>query len=148
MRHLSSHTAHGSSALRITADEAPFRGMPAHRYDVEGFDTANNRAVRSGGFVPRFRQLSIIFATEESAANDIGPDGVTMEALLAILGDHLQGLQSGPTASQGKQLALEYIEAARDILAQEAGTQPAFGAGFGGAFMAPTFGRTGTTGSL
>lgn len=149
MRHISSHTAHGSSALRITADDAPFRGMPAHRYDVEGFDTANNRAVRSGGFVPRFRNLSIIFATDDAAANDIGPDGITMDAMLAILADHLHGLQSGPTASQGKQLALEYVESARDVLAQDSGAQQAFATGgFSGAFGGNAFARTGTTGSL
>lgn len=146
MRHITSQTAHGSCALRITADEAPFRGMPAHRYDIEGFDTANNRAVRSGGFVPRFRNLSIIFATDDAAANDVGPDGVTEDALLAILADHLAGKQSGPSASHGKQLALEYIDRARDVLAAEAGSHQAFGH-HNGAFNNNAFARTGT-GSL
>lgn len=118
MRQIFSQAPNGTSAIRITADQPPFRGMTSHRYFVEGFDTANNRAIRSGGFVPRFRDLSIIFATE-GAANDVHPDGITMDAVLAILADHLQGKLAGPTGSMNKQLALEYIESARDVLAQD-----------------------------
>lgn len=145
MRQIFSQTAQGSSALRITADQPPFRGMASHRYVVEGFDTAQNRAVRSGGFVPRFREMSIIFETE-GASNDVNPDGVSMDAILAILADHLGGQLSGPNGSMGKQLALEYIEAARDVLAQENQAnqfeQPSHHTNYSGGFA-----RTGT-GSL
>lgn len=144
MRQIYTQTAQGSSALRITADQPPFRGMASHRYIVEGFDTAQNRAVRTGGFVPRFRELSLIFATE-GASNDAYPDGISMDAVLAILADHLQGQLSGPNGSMGKQLALEYIESARDVLAQENQVnvfeQPSHTTGY------PSFARTGT-GSL
>jgi hypothetical protein len=145
MRQIFTQSAQGSSALRITADQPPFRGMASHRYVVEGFDTAQNRAVRTGGFVPRFRELSVIFETE-GASNDFNPDGITMDALLAILADHLQGKLAGPTGSMGKQLALEYIEGARDVLAQESQAnhfeQPSH-VNYTGPFA-----RTGTTGSL
>lgn len=142
MRQIFSHATQGSSALRITADQPPFRGMASHRYVVEGFDTAQNRAVRSGGFVPRFRELSIIFQTEDEH-NHFSPDGISMDALLAILADHLSGQLSGPNGTMGKQLALEYIESARDVLAQEnqvpAFEQPPVHAGYTGGFA-----RTGT----
>ncbi len=148
MRLIPSLNTQGSSALRIVAEDTPFRGQAAHRYDIEGFDTTNNRAVRGGGFVPRFRNLAVIFASEDGAANDVVPDGVTIDALLAIVADHLQGLQSGPTGSQGKQLALEYIESARDVLAADAGAHQAFSHSRQGAFGNNAFARTGTTGSL
>lgn len=140
MRQISSQNAHGSSALRITADEVPFRGFSAHRYVVEGFDTSANRAVRADGFVPRFRELSIIFATDE-AANDVLPDGVTIDALLAIVADHLSAKVNGPNGTMGKSLALEYVESARDVLAQDAVSHAAFDTPvFGG----NAFQRTGT----
>lgn len=122
MRQIHSLANPGSGALRITADQPPFRGMPSHRYFVEGFDTANNRAVRTGGFVPRFRDMSIIFETE-GASNDVSPDGISMDALLAILADHVSGQLAGPNGSMGKQLALEYIESAREVLSQESQSQ-------------------------
>lgn len=147
MRQIFSQPNHGQSALRITADQPPFRGMASHRYTVEGFDTAGNRAARAEGFVPRFREMSIIFGTE-GASNDACPDGITLDALLAIAADHLNGLQQGPSGSMGKQLALEYIESARDVLAQDAAQnqsfeQPIYNGGFGGGYA-----RTGTSGTL
>ncbi len=118
MRQFYSQSAHGTSALRITADDPQYRGAAPHRYVVEGFDTTNNRAIRSAGFVPRFRELSIIFETE-GASNDNCPDGISMDALLAIATDHLAALLHGPSGSMNKQLALEYLQNARDILQQD-----------------------------
>ncbi len=125
MRQFFSQPAHGSSALRITADEPQFRGAAPHRYVVDGFDTSLNRAVRSAGFVPRFRELPIIFATE-GAPNDGYADGVTMDALLAVVADHLHALINGPSGSMQKQLAFEYVMNARDILAPDSATQHSF----------------------
>ncbi|QVD49185.1 hypothetical protein LUCX_115 [Xanthomonas phage vB_XciM_LucasX] len=118
MRQIHSHNAYGTHALKITANPPQFRGMPSHQYLIEGFDTTENSAVRSGGYVPRFRNLSIVFETDQS--NPDRPDGVSMDAVLAILCDHLNGIQSGPNASQGKQMALEYIESARQLLIEDA----------------------------
>lgn len=125
MRQFYSQNAHGSSALRITADEPQFRGAAPHRYVVEGFDTSLNRAVRSAGFVPRFREMPIIFATE-GAPNDGIPDGVTLDALLAVVADHLYALVNGPSGSMQKQLGLEFVQNAREILSQDQGMQQMF----------------------
>ncbi len=104
--------------LRITAEEPMYRGSPTHRYHIEGFDTSQNRAAREGGFVPRFRDLTIIFNTDE-AANDGQPDGVTIDSLLAVIEDHLQSRLNGPEGSLNQQLAAEFIRNAREILEQD-----------------------------
>lgn len=118
MRQIFSQSAQGAHTLRITADEPIHRGTAPHRYFVEGFDTASNRAARSGGYVPRFRDLTIIFQTED-AANDHGPDGISMDALLAVLSDHLAALVDGPMGTSQKAVALDYIDNARAMLASE-----------------------------
>ena len=118
MRQFYSQPIPTTSPIRITAADPQFRGTSSHSYILEGFDTANNRAARSGGFVPRFKEMSIVFCSDESTVEDI-PDGVSADALLAVLADHIQGKLSGPNGSVNKQLALDYIESAREVLAQD-----------------------------
>jgi hypothetical protein len=122
MRNIELLNNHGNDALRVSADYPSRRGMPSHRYVISGFDTSDNGAARSGGFIPRFQDVSIILQSE-GAANDLRPDGVSSDALLAIVEDHLSGLQGGPDASLNKQLAIEYISHARQLLAEEAAAQ-------------------------
>lgn len=122
MRNIQLNNNHGNDALRVSADYPTRRGPASHRYVISGFDTSDNGAARSGGFIPRFQDVSIILQSE-GAANDLRPDGVSTDALLAIVEDHLSGLQSGPDQSLNKQLAIEYIGHARQLLAEEAATQ-------------------------
>lgn len=122
MRNIQLNNTHGNDALRVSADYPSRRGQASHRYVVSGFDTTDNGAARSGGFIPRFQDVSIILQSE-GAANDLRPDGVSCDALLAIVDDHLHGLQSGPDASLNKQLAAEYIDHARQLLAEEAASR-------------------------
>lgn len=119
MRQIFSQSAQGANALRITSDEPLHHGAAPHRYFVEGFDTASNRAVRSGGFVPRFRDLTIIFQTDDAAANDHQPDGITLDALLTIVSDHLAALLEGPSGTSHKAVALDYIDNARQMLSTD-----------------------------
>lgn len=104
--------------LRIIADESTFRGAPTHRYLIEGFDTSQNRSVRDGGFVPRFRDLTIIFNSDEAGFDDM-PNGVTVDALLAVVEDHLESRLRGPSGTLNQQMAAEYIRNARELLEQE-----------------------------
>lgn len=119
MRYIHTHSPRGQDPLRISADDTPFRGGATCRYVVEGFDTGNNRSARKGGFVPRFKDLSVIFDSSEGSGVSGRPDGVTLDALLAICVDHLKGLQAGSSGSVDKQLAVDYIDSARGLLAQD-----------------------------
>lgn len=119
MRRIHTHSPRGQDPLRISADDTPFRGGASCRYVVEGFDTGNNRSARRGGFVPRFKDLSVIFDSSEGYGVQGRPDGVTLDALLAICADHLKGLQTGSSGSVDKQLAADYIDSARGLLAQD-----------------------------
>lgn len=122
MRQIASSQALGRGGLRVIADESPRRGAPTHRYRIEGFDTSQNRAVRDGGFVPRFRDLSIIFSTPEMSSNDI-PDGVTTDAILAIVEDHIRSKLGGPDGSLNQQMAVDLVHNARELLEQDEHTQ-------------------------
>lgn len=118
MRSIFSQPAHGQNALRITAQDPDLGKTGSHFYFLQGFDTTSNRAARSNGFVPRFRDLSIIFASDDNPVDGV-PDGITTDALMAVLTDHLQGQIHESTSSMNKRLALGYLESARDILAQD-----------------------------
>lgn len=119
MQHIQLNSIGGSDSLRVLADIPTVRGRASHHYVISGFDTSHNGAARTGGFIPRFQDVSIILQSE-GAANDLRPDGVSVDALVAIVEHHLEGQQSGPNASLNKQLALEYFGHARQLLAEDA----------------------------
>lgn len=111
-----------SNGLRITAEESNSRGGATHRYHIAGFDTSQNRAARDGGFVPRFRDMTIILNSDQSGEK-AQPDGVTPDALLAILEDHLQTRLAGASGSLNQQLAADLIKGAREALEMDEATQ-------------------------
>lgn len=83
--------------LTITADE-PAEGNASHRYVVE-WD--NHGYIGSN---------AIVF--QKGPVREAGHNGVTNEALLAIVRHRLQGFQSGPYAGRENALALTKIEEA------------------------------------
>lgn len=118
MRQIPNIHPHTRGGLRITAEEPTFRGAATHRYIIEGFDTSQNRAVRDGGFVPRFRDMTIIFNTDDNEYDEM-PDGVTIDALLAVLEDHIESRLRGPSGSLNLQMVHEYIRNSRDLVRQD-----------------------------
>lgn len=118
MRQITNTQTFGRGGLRVMADEPERRGVPTHRYHIQGFDTSRNRAVRDGGFVPRFRDLSIIFSSTDSASDD-APDGVTTDAMLAVIEDHIRSRLQGPEGSLNQQMAVDLVRNARELLEQD-----------------------------
>lgn len=110
------------NGLRITAEESNSRGGATHRYHIAGFDTSQNRAARDGGFVPRFRDMTIILSTDQNGDN-VQPNGVTPDALLAVLEDHFQSRVAGPSGTLNQQLAADLIKGAREALEMDEATQ-------------------------
>jgi len=87
-----------TEALTIDALDAP--DPASHVYLIRGFDAKGNPGERhirySGKYDPPARHLTILF--QNGPIGEVGVNGVTNEALLAIVADRLRGFQGGPTA--------------------------------------------------
>lgn len=116
MRELTSHVVNPvNDQLTITVMDEPGSGGANHRYDITGFDTENNPSASAGSFGKcSFSRTILLF--QNGPFNEVGVNGITHEALLAVLIDRLQGFQRGPYRSADNQIALDYLSAARGAL--------------------------------
>jgi hypothetical protein len=112
MRELHDHkTNPANDKLRIVVDDEPGAGGANHRYVISGFNSASNA---SCPFVDQYgapaHHSTVLF--QNGQINEVGVNGVTHEALLAILIDRLRAFQSGPYACRENALALTKLEEA------------------------------------
>ena len=103
--------------LTITVEDEPGQGNACHLYMIRGFDTTTNPSdpftLRHGGPA---HHATILFQNGPIAEGGVGVNGVTHEALLAILAHRLRGFQAGPYACRENALALTKIEEAQHWL--------------------------------
>ena len=107
MRTLTDHIVEGDSAnhqLRIEVLDEPGQGGANHVYDVNwnGEEGEPPASIHDHLFV-RFQNGPI---------KEVGVNGVTQEALLAIAIDRLKSFQAGPFASEYNERALHYCRLA------------------------------------
>lgn len=116
MTDITEHNVNGTNnALKIEVVDQPGAGGANCRYDITGFDTDTNRsAIHPSGYKASFGRLTVIFQNGPPA--EAGVNGVTNEALLAILAHRLQGFQTGPFPCATNAAALVHIRAALDVL--------------------------------
>ena len=119
MREITSHVVNpANDRLKITVEDEPSQGNACHLYMIRGFDTTTNA---SDPFVARHggpaQHATILFQNGPINADGVGVNGITHEALIAILIDRLQGFQSGPYACRENALALTKMEEAAHWLA-------------------------------
>lgn len=116
MRKLTSHIVNpANDKLTIAVLDQPGCGGANHRYDITGFDTENNPiATDAAGYKASFGRTVIVF--QNGPINEVGVNGITHEALLAILEDRLVGFQSGKFANDYNAKALEHVRAAQAVL--------------------------------
>ena len=123
-RFLNSHIVNpANDRLCITVLDEPGPGNANHLYMISGFDTSTNPAkliademdgepvdlaIKQSGAVP------LIF--QNGAIGEVGLNGITPEALLAILIDRLESFQTGPYKSNYNADALYHLQAAMDAL--------------------------------
>ena len=109
MREITDHHANEASrAIRITCDEpSPNGGKASHSYEL-----VVQRGSTSSGDPSSPTDVTVI-RFQDGPIREVGVNGVTMEALLAILADRLRGFQSGPYACRENALALTKLEEAR-----------------------------------
>lgn len=108
-----SHEVEGaaSNLSIVVGDEPAQPGNANHRYDIIGFDTVSNASEHEGSFA---RALSILFQNGPIPSH--GNNGVTIEALLAVIAHRLEGFQAGPFASQDNEDALLGVKNALEAL--------------------------------
>ncbi|MBX7106376.1 MAG: hypothetical protein K1X57_20025 [Gemmataceae bacterium] len=112
MRVLTGHKVNGcNDALKIEVLDEPGSGGASHAYLVRGFDTSNNP---SHGVIQGDKSCLILFQNGPIA--EVGTNGVTHEALLAIVIDRLESFQAGPYQCEENAAALSHLQAAQAAL--------------------------------
>lgn len=118
MRQLTDHIVPGDSAnhqLQIDVTDQPGAGGANHRYEITGFDTESNVSrLNAEGYSTRYTREIILF--QNGPIKEVGVNGVTQEALLAIVIDRLRSFQAGPYSCEANAFALTHCEAALDNL--------------------------------
>jgi hypothetical protein len=112
MRELTEHRVNpANDRLTIRITDEPGAGGANHRYEVSGFDAATNPSHKA----PEGQTLKVILFQNGPIA-EAGVNGLTQEALLAIVADRLRSFQAGPYACRENSLALTKIEEAQHWL--------------------------------
>jgi hypothetical protein len=116
MRELNEHKVNpANDTLKIEVTDEPGSGGANHRYVVSGFETGTNAALSDENFEPKSKTV-ILF--QNGPIPEAGVNGLTHEALLAIIADRLRGFQNGPFACKANACALTHIEEAQHWLQQ------------------------------
>ena len=114
MRILTDHIVSGDSPdnqLSITVIDEPGAGGANHRYEITGFDMAGNPSFQGDG-----SRTNALILFQNGTIREVGVNGVTQEALLAIVIDRLKSFQAGPFACQANAKALTCVMDALDQL--------------------------------
>ena len=101
MREITSHKSNEcNNAITITADEPDEKyGNASHSYTMEFVDTEG-------------RQVMVGIDFQRGPIAEVGINGVTNEALLALLIDRMEGFQSGAFACSENAEALKFLQLA------------------------------------
>jgi hypothetical protein len=112
MRNLTDHIVNGDQAVQLQIDvtDEPGQGGANHRYEITGFDAATNQS----GDKTHYTRNRILF--QNGPIKEFGVNGITQEALLAIVIDRLRSFQSGPFACEDNAVALNHCEQALQAL--------------------------------
>lgn len=114
MRELTDHKINpANDKLRITVTDEPGAGGANHRYEIDGFDVTTNPSFDGASDDPS-GATTLLF--QNGPINEVGVNGITQEALLAIIADRLRSFQAGPYACRENALALTKIEEAQHWL--------------------------------
>ena len=117
-RELTDHIVNpANDKLKITVEDAPGAGGANHFYMISGFDPRNNPSAEGIAFSAEDEGPSVFpFLFQNGPINEVGVNGITETALLAILIDRLRCFQAGPYACAENACALTQLEAAQESL--------------------------------
>jgi hypothetical protein len=112
MRTLTDHIVSGDQAvqLSIAVTDEPGAGGANHEYRIAGMDLKRHPSNwnTSEEDIPHW--LTILF--QNGPINESGVNGITQEALLAIVIDRLRSFQAGPFSCRENAIALTHCEEA------------------------------------
>ena len=112
MREIHDHKVNpANDQLQILVTDEPGAGGANHRYEVSGFDARTNPSHQ----VPEGRTKKVVLFQNGPIA-EVGVNGLTHEALIAIVIDRLRSFQAGPYACRENALALTKLEEAQHWL--------------------------------
>lgn len=115
MRQITSHIVNpANDKIKITVLDQPGAGGANHVYGLSGMDFMRNTAAMETPDDRPDGEVSIIFQC--GPINEHGVNGVTQEALLAIVADRLESFQAGPFATPLNAEALAHVKAAQEAL--------------------------------
>lgn len=110
MRELTSHKVNGlNKSLQIVVCDEPGRGGANHEYQIIDVSAQNTSPDGADNVL-----ASIGF--QNGPISEAGINGISQEALLAILIDRLEGFQRGPYACDMNAYALGHLKDAMDRL--------------------------------
>lgn len=116
MRTIEDHKVNpANDLLNIAVLDDPGAGGANHLYEITGFETGTNPSLPSEGTQPKSK-TTILFQNGPIA--EAGVNGVTHEALIAIVVDRMRSFQAGPYACRENALALTKLEEAQMWLLQ------------------------------
>ena len=114
MRELTDHKvnpANEMDVLTVRVMDEPGSGGACHAYLSSGFDNTSNPSDPDDQ-----DPGTCLVLFQNGPPTEVGVNGVTLEALLAILCDRLRGFQSGPYACDDNAEALACMEQAQTAL--------------------------------
>jgi hypothetical protein len=117
MRTITDHVVDGDSAnhqLTIEVHDEPGQGGANHAYAIYGFHSQSNASAGPLPFGKDETCLPILF--QNGPIKEFGVNGVTQEALVAIVIDRLRSFQQGPFACPENEAALHYFAQGLAIL--------------------------------
>lgn len=105
-----------NETLRIAATDEPGPGGAFHRYEISGFDlgAVPSSAEPDATYDDNSSGVTLFF--QNGAINEVGVNGITHEALIAIVLDRLRAFQGGPYACRENALAITKLEEAQHWL--------------------------------
>lgn len=107
-REIVSHIVNpANDKLKVVALDGPGHGGASHQYEISGFDNGDGD-----------NSVVLEFQSGPIGENGNGVNGITHEALLAVLIDRLEGFQGGPYANDFNKTALDYLYGAQTALLQ------------------------------
>lgn len=115
-RELHSHKVNGcNDRLKIEVLDEPGSGGANHLYKITGFNSETNKSDpwQAAHGQPAVHS-HVLF--QNGPIPEVGTNGVTHEALLAIVIDRLQAFQKGPFACRENAIALTNLEEAQHWL--------------------------------
>lgn len=106
MRSLTGHKVNpANDKLTVAVMDEPGSGGACHVYEITGYMPAGNP-------FPGITRIEF----QNGPINEAGVNGLTHEALLAILIDRMEGFQAGPYSSPDNQEALDAMRTAQTAL--------------------------------